>query len=522
MPHQPHDASQQQTQQDAGRQGKVESEMFPLNADVPRQFSEQWDRRSDQPDDADPSDQQPDDDQNPTGMTHVFISNRILTGESGRILIRCLVKESERQQMSDSTQSVSATQIRSTRTISLETASLGSQVKGYAMYVCEKCIEDPCLQEVVRSKAISTECDYCGAMATSPIACELDAVLDRIKFAIDEEYAPPDEETGYDSEVGEYVGTVYDNHDLFSEIGFNLTNPKLFNDIVGAFWDEQYCTKGMWPGSPYERQIEAWDGFKTLVKHSRRYSFLAMSDDEYPHEIMEHPPSRMLQNIVSVINHFSLVVPFAEPCLWRLRVHDEKQQMSIPVDLAAPTAEQAVFPNRMSPAGVPMFYASEDLETAWYETVDNDHFQGKIVTAGRFAPIIPLNVLDLCSLPVQPSFFCDWDQSQREALRFLKAFRKDISMPVAKDGRQHVEYVPTQVFSEFIRNEARTPEGEMIHGIRYPSCKTKRACFVIFADQADCLPDIEFRRLRQILSYVENSARRMRDFSSMESVSAGV
>ena len=42
----PFDASQQQTQQDAGRQREVEAKMFPLDADVARQFSEHWDRRS--------------------------------------------------------------------------------------------------------------------------------------------------------------------------------------------------------------------------------------------------------------------------------------------------------------------------------------------------------------------------------------------------------------------------------------------------------------------------------------------
>src|SRR4051794_10791203 len=130
------------------------------------------------------------------------------------------------------------------------------------MYVCEKCVEDPCLREVVRSNVISEECDYCGKRVAKPFACELSDVIERIRFAIYEEYASPDEETGYDPEDGEYVGTVYDNRELFDQIGFSLKNDKLYEDIVGVFWDEQFCEKGMWPGSPHERQMDAWEGFK--------------------------------------------------------------------------------------------------------------------------------------------------------------------------------------------------------------------------------------------------------------------
>ncbi len=106
-----------------------------------------------------------------------------------------------------------------------------------------------------------------------PIACELDDITERIRFAIEQEYGSPDEETLYDPEEGDYAGNVMENFEVFEDIGFDVENDQLREDIVSCFSDERFCRKGMWAGSLSERQMEAWDGFKQIIKHHRRYTF---------------------------------------------------------------------------------------------------------------------------------------------------------------------------------------------------------------------------------------------------------
>ena len=56
--------------------------------------------------------------------------------------------------------------------------------KSHRIYVCEECIEDTALQEVVRANAISERCDYCEREDKSPIACEVSDVIERIRYPL--------------------------------------------------------------------------------------------------------------------------------------------------------------------------------------------------------------------------------------------------------------------------------------------------------------------------------------------------
>lgn len=378
------------------------------------------------------------------------------------------------------------------------------------IYVCEVCIEDPELQDVVRANAISEQCDYCGRSDGVPIACEVCDVVERINFAIYQEYGPPDEETLYDKEEGDYFGNVLEHAEVFEEIGFCLDNEQLQDDIVGRFWDERFCRKGMLSGSTSERQMDAWSGFKKIIKHQRRYTFWSMAEDDFEHGIIEHPPSDMMKNIALTMGEFDLVkeVPIGKE-FWRVRVHDRTRELELPNEISAPTSEQAKFANRMSAAGIPMFYGSDERKTAILETVATDTEKDKYITGGAFKNLRPLIILDLHELPKMRSFFVNWREDARESLEFLKAFQLDISEPISKDGLHHIEYVPTQVFTEFIRFELRPTIGDQFDGIRFKSSKDGKGCYVLFFDQADCLPDIEFRRQDQQLEYVETSQFKM-------------
>lgn len=46
---------------------------------------------------------------------------------------------------------------------------------------------------------------------------------------------------------------------------------------------------------------------------------------------------------------------------------------------------------------------------------------------------------------------------------------KQISEPVSKNGQEHIDYVASQIVSEFFAKEFRTEDGERIDGLTYPS-----------------------------------------------------
>jgi hypothetical protein len=127
-----------------------------------------------------------------------------------------------------------------------------------------------------------------------------------------------------------------------------------------------------------------------------------------------------------------------------------------------------------------MFYGCADQETAYAETVDEERLDGKTVAGARFAALESLNMLDLKSIPTIGSFFAV-DRDTRHAIRFLREFATDLARPIERDGRQNIDYVPTQVFTEYVRYELRTPDGSPFHGIRYQSSKNGEPCLVVFA-----------------------------------------
>jgi hypothetical protein len=77
------------------------------------------------------------------------------------------------------------------------------------------------------------------------------------------------------------------------------------------------------------------------------------------------------------------------------------------------------------------------------------------------------------------------EYNPRQNLIFLHEIADEISQPIARDDRVHVEYVPTQVVTEFLRTVA-TSNGSRIDGIRYRSSRRSGgSSLVLFADQAN-------------------------------------
>lgn len=340
------------------------------------------------------------------------------------------------------------------------------------LYVCRNCIEDPDLQDVVWKNQVSEECDYCGQVSKTPIACELSDVIERMWFVVRQYYSSPANLSGQPS---------LDQYDVLGNLGFEVRNDLLMQDILRRFACEEIVDENYWAGDDHERFLHGWERFKYIVTHHRRYTFANIRDSDSDYD--EFPPSTILSTIAETIRDIGPVtVADVGISIWRVRKVDGTSKFDREEDFTPPPVEFAKSPNRMSPAGIPMFYGADDFETAVKETVEPDEQAVGVC----FKTLVQLNLLDLAAIP-EIRMFSDMKRNERQAIMFLKKFRDDVSKPVEKDHAvQHIEYVPTQIFTEYIRFEAKTPSGEPYHGIRYPSSITGEPCYVLFLDDYDC------------------------------------
>lgn len=123
-----------------------------------------------------------------------------------------------------------------------------------------------------------------------------------------------------------------------------------------------------------------------------------------------------------------------------------------------------------------MFYGAFDKETAIEESIKSK--DEKCLVVGEFSTIREMNVVDLTKLPNNISIWMEnW-----QGYAFLKAFHKDITQPLHADGKEEIEYVPSQIFTEYLRWMFKDKSGKNIDGLIYQSCKTNKANIVLFCD----------------------------------------
>jgi RES domain-containing protein len=164
--------------------------------------------------------------------------------------------------------------------------------------------------------------------------------------------------------------------------------------------------------------------------------------------------------------------------LYRARPRGKGERHTAPGSLGPPPAELALQANRMNPPGIPMFYGA-DRESLAIAEVGNGR-----VSLARFETTRAVRIVDLVDLPPVPGYFSQDSRERLQDLAFLHKFAREVSLPVPRDERVHVDYLPTQVFTEFLRDVRFA--GEPVDGIRYPSAtSTKGANIVLFATQED-------------------------------------
>lgn len=176
--------------------------------------------------------------------------------------------------------------------------------------------------------------------------------------------------------------------------------------------------------------------------------------------------------------------------LYRCRYVDCEEEVNSFDDLTSPPDDKAA-ENRMNPTGVSMFYGMFDPDMVKEEARDSEK---KFCIIGEFATTAELIVLDLSKLP--PLSF--WNEHWQE-LSFIYSFTKEVSKPISAEHNS-VEYVPTQIFAEYIRYCCIERNGKGIDGIQFKSSKTNGVNIVLFYNQKESRTILELVKMNKSLS----------------------
>lgn len=356
--------------------------------------------------------------------------------------------------------------------------------------VCSTCIEDEALAEVIRENPEEGPCSFCGKKRKE--VGTLSSVIERVAEALNLDYTKPEEELFRDDETESgWSHDPMDIRDVLDEVGYETSNFDIIEEIVSAFTDRQFIERHFGTMRPNERRRAGWERFKHAVKHERRFTFWSMGDDEND---KDHPDylavGEMLDEIGRMVREAGLVRTVDKgKAFWRVRTHNVGKRFTKDSDLSPPPVDKATQSNRMSPAGVSMFYGAEDFLTACAETVDVTKDAGRALSGGKFVTERELLLLDLIDIPDPPSYFDIERRDLHHAILFLRRFVRELAEPIIRGGREHIEYVPTQAFTEYVRFQMKADDDHAFDGLRYRSSRNGKACVVLFCGQPECVND---------------------------------
>jgi hypothetical protein len=354
-------------------------------------------------------------------------------------------------------------------------------------YVCANCFHDYAIRDFINSHLKWKTCTYCDRKSSTRISANLRDVLAFIVNGIRFEWVPCVPEVEWEAENlgwhGGNGGWVSSDH-MVREVLPELTTEKNapLKDLVSAIPSE-------WrPRMRYDPELEdffsyRWDEFANAVKYQTRYIYYRVNTDWQKDinrgkrdSVFKIRAAHIMEEVLDRISDLSMTQTISPgKRIWRARSHDVNRPLSTAEELGPPSYAQALTSTRMSPAGIPVFYGAFDRETAVAEILQSEETNdvSKSVTVGQWMTIQKFRILNLAEIPPMPSLFDVKMRRLRAAVSFLESFSDEISRPILKDGSEHIEYVPTQVFTEYIKHVYRDPEGTSLDGISYKSAVTE-------------------------------------------------
>jgi hypothetical protein len=346
-------------------------------------------------------------------------------------------------------------------------------------YICHNCIGEEYLKSYIKKNGIQHECSYCKK---NKKAVEFEKIIDIIEDGFLYLYDDPINGLGW--EDGEYVeGTsaVLDSYDLLSEY-FDV-NENVLHDLNDCFPDHQWCKKDFYHLDDSEESFYTWELLKRLTKHKIRFFFNSknyLSDDEYSRY---RSPNDLLSEIMKISNRLKLFTKLEKGTI----IYRAREGCHLSSDeLCSPAPEQSKYSNRFSPAGISMFYGSADKDTCAMEIGSPKNY-----TIGKWELLQDILIYDLTykfqfdkgryHYAKFPSIFDNNRRKYYHDYNFILDFASDISQAVVKGKIENIDYVPTQIVTEYLKLNKNN-----LKGISYYSVINSKRNFCLFIDKQQC------------------------------------
>ena len=331
---------------------------------------------------------------------------------------------------------------------------------GIGEYCCARCFSDSAIQEYVESHGTPADCDFCK---TRNVHCA--HVTDVGKFimeGVEKKYEDPANSVFHDSSEGGYdiEGDCLQDLLIWEEQIFSdhIDDPEpLFNVLINPDGTLYVRKDPYGPESGGDDDIRSWEAFRKLVKGNRRFAAL----HKYNEEKEDGDPAVFLRNLVSTLARDFLTTISPKEKIYRGRRLKAGTDF-FHKDLTSPPPNKSGN-NRMSPKGVSFFYGAMDTGTCVAELRPS---VGEQIAVAEFELLRELTVIDLATAIPYHSIFDDEYKFHRDEfiLPFVRRFADSISEPV-QISDSDLEYVPTQVFTEFLRFHPK----HQFDGIQYKS-----------------------------------------------------
>jgi hypothetical protein len=358
-------------------------------------------------------------------------------------------------------------------------------------FICYKHINDYAIANYIKRSTNKGKCTYCEEERS---IVSLEKLMLFILEGINKFYEDAANCMPYDYENGGYLGPTFDKYDIVGDF-LNIEDFVLEQDINDAFSDTIWSKNNMYDISEKDLLESQWELFKNVVKYKSRYMFSQTSlfktdqDSQKAYDIFKKIKRGIIP--LGIISKIEITTQ-----LFRVRQHTNSEKIIKFDQIASTPNNHAVYANRMSPAGISMFYCAFEFITAYKETVDQNSKKKSKITSAVFQNKRELKVIDLTNLK-DISIFDNKKRPHYFLNLFLKAFVEDLSKNILHDGKEHIEYVPTQIVTEFFRYPFSESKKTPIDGIIYPSSKNigKKAC-VLFFDNEQCLKELDLITLK--------------------------